>query len=203
MTVKNNNIEIKHFLHNTLEEHINLFNKIKKDTILQSQCIKAAGKLVYVYKNEGKLLLCGNGGSAAQAQHLAAELIGRFYLDRKALSAEALSADTTTLTALSNDYGFEQLFSRQIEAKGEPGDMLIALTTSGQSKNIIEAIKTSYMLKIFTVVFTGQNDSSLLRKYADIIISVPSKIIPRIQEAHIFLGHLICEFVERELFAKK
>ena len=202
MTEKDSNIGKSNFVHDALKEHIDLFNEIKKDKMLKSKILEVARKLISIYNNKGKLLLCGNGGSAAQAQHLAAELIGRFYLNRKALSAEALSANTAALTALANDYSFEKIFSRQIEAKGEPGDMLIALTTSGKSKNIIEALKTSHNFKIYTVVLAGQIDESDLLKYADIIISVPSKIIPRIQEAHIFIGHLICEYVESELFNK-
>jgi len=203
MTKKDQYFETNNELRNAIDEHVDLFDRIKNDKVLQVQCLKVAKKLVCVYKNKGKLLLCGNGGSAAQAQHLAAELIGRFYLNRKALSAEALSANTSTLSALANDYSFKKIFSRQIEAKGESGDMLILLTTSGQSKNIFEAIKASQKLNIFTVVLTGQNDSLRLLSDVDSIISVPSKIVPRIQEAHIFIGHFICEYVERELFSIK
>jgi len=203
MTEKDSNIGKSNFFHDALKEHIDLFNEIKKDKILQSQILEVSRKLVCIYNNKGKLLLCGNGGSAAQAQHLATELVSRFYFDRKALNAEALSVNTSSITAIANDYSFEKIFSRQIEAKGESGDMLISLTTSGKSKNIIEALKVSHNLKIYTVLLTGQISESNLLNYTDIIISVPSKIIPRIQEAHIFIGHLICEYVERELFAKK
>lgn len=202
MTEKDSNIGKSNFVHDALKEHIDLFNEIKKDKIIQSQILKVARKLVCIYNNKGKLLLCGNGGSAAQAQHIATELVARFYFDRKALNAEALSVNTSSITAIANDYSFEKIFSRQIEAKGESGDMLISLTASGKSKNIIEALKTSHNLKIYTVVLAGQIDESDLLKHADIIISVPSKIIPRIQEAHIFIGHLICEYVESELFNK-
>ena len=200
---KYNNIEDNNFIDDALGRHINLFNKMKKDKLLQSQIMKVAEKLICIYKNSGKLLLCGNGGSAAQAQHLATELVGRFYLDRKALNAEALSVNTSSITSIANDYGFDQIFSRQIEAKGESGDMLIALSTSGKSKNIIEAIKTSYNLKIYTVALVGQMDESALPKITDLIISVPSTITPLIQETHLFIGHLICEYVEKQLFARK
>ncbi|MEA2021729.1 MAG: SIS domain-containing protein [Candidatus Caldatribacteriota bacterium] len=203
MTKKGSNIKKNDFVYNALDEHIEIFNEIKKDKILQSRILEVARKLVSIYSNKGKLLLCGNGGSAAQAQHLATELVSRFYFDRKALNAEALSVNTSSITAIANDYSFKKIFSRQIEAKGESGDMLISLTTSGKSKNIIEALKTSHNHKIYTVLLTGQISESNLLNYTDIIISVPSKIIPRIQEAHIFIGHLICEYVERELFAKK
>lgn len=202
MVKKYNNVEDNNFVDDALGRHIDIFNKIKKDKIFQDQIMKVAEKLICIYKNKGKLLLCGNGGSAAQAQHLAAELVGRFYLDRKALNAEALSVNTSSITSITNDYNFNQVFSRQIEAKGESGDMLIVLSTSGKSKNIIEAIKTSYNLKIYTVALVGKIDESTLPKFTDLIVSVPSKIIPLIQEVHLFIGHLICEYVERQLFAK-
>lgn len=202
MVKKFNNVEDNNFVDDALGRHINLFNKIKKDKLLQGQIMKVAEKLICIYKNKGKLLLCGNGGSAAQAQHLATELVGRFYLDRKALNAEALSVNTSSITSIANDYGFNQIFSRQIEAKGESGDMLIVLSTSGKSKNTIEAIKTSYKLKIYTVALVGKIDESALPKFTDLIVSVPSTIIPLIQEVHLFIGHLICEYVERQLFAK-
>ena len=203
MVKKYNNIEDNNFVDDALGRHIDIFNKIKKDKIFQDQIMKVAEKLIYIYKNKGKLLLCGNGGSAAQAQHLAAELVGRFFLDRKALNAEALSVNTSSITSIANDYNFNQVFSRQIEAKGESGDMLIVLSTSGKSKNIIEAIKTSYNLKIYTVALVGKIDESALPKITDLIISVPSTITPLIQEVHLFIGHLICEYVEKQLFAKK
>lgn len=202
MVKKYNNVEDNNFVDDALGRHIDVFNKIKKDKIFQDQIMKVAEKLICIYKNKGKLLLCGNGGSAAQAQHLAAELVGRFYLDRKALNAEALSVNTSSITSITNDYNFNQVFSRQIEAKGESGDMLIVLSTSGKSKNIIEAIKTSYNLKIYTVALVGKIDESALPKITDLIISVPSTITPLIQEVHLFIGHLICEYVEKQLFTK-
>lgn len=202
MIKKCNNVEDNNFVEGALGRHIDVFNKIKKDKIFQDQIMKVAEKLICIYKNKGKLLLCGNGGSAAQAQHLAAELVGRFYLDRKALNAEALSVNTSSITSITNDYNFNQVFSRQIEAKGESGDMLIVLSTSGKSKNIIEAIKTSYNLKIYTVALVGKIDESALPKITDLIISVPSTITPLIQEVHLFIGHLICEYVEKQLFTK-
>jgi len=202
MVKKCNNVEGNNFVESALGRHIDVFNKIKKDKIFQDQIMKVAEKLICIYKNKGKLLLCGNGGSAAQAQHLAAELVGRFYLDRKALNAEALSVNTSSITSITNDYNFNQVFSRQIEAKGESGDMLIVLSTSGKSKNIIEAIKTSYNLKIYTVALVGKIDESALPKITDLIISVPSTITPLIQEVHLFIGHLICEYVEKQLFTK-
>jgi D-sedoheptulose 7-phosphate isomerase len=202
MVKKYNQIEDNHFVDDALRKHINLFNRLKKDKLLQDQILKVAKELIYVYKNKGKLLLCGNGGSAAQAQHLATELVGRFYLNRKALNAESLSVNTSSITSIANDYSFSQIFSRQIEAKGESGDMLIALSTSGKSNNIIEAIKTAYNLKIYTVALVGKINESALPKITDLIISVPSTITPLIQEVHLFIGHLICEYVERQLFAK-
>jgi D-sedoheptulose 7-phosphate isomerase len=176
-----------------------LFSKIAADYLLQGQILEVAKKLVQVYENKRKLLLCGNGGSAAQAQHLATELVARFYFDRKALNAESLSVNCSSITSIANDYHFEQIFSRQIEAKGESGDMLIVLSTSGKSKNIMRAIKAAHELDLFTVAFIGDDDSAL-PEFTDLVISVPSKMIPQIQEAHLFIGHLMCEYVERELF---
>lgn len=145
----------------------------------------------------GKLLLCGNGGSAADAQHLATELVSRFYCERRALNAETLTVNTSTLTAVSNDYSFERVFARQIEAKGKLGDVLLGISTSGESANVIEAVKSARLKGMKTIVFTGKGDSAL-KDMADIVISVPSDDTPRIQEMHILIGHIICELVEKE-----
>jgi len=200
MIEKDIHFEDKHFFSHAIKAHIDLFSKLAADHYLEEQTLEIAKKLVQVYKKKGKLLLCGNGGSAAQAQHLATELVSRFYFDRKALNAESLSVNCSSITSIANDYQFEQIFSRQIEAKGESGDMLIALSTSGKSKNILKAIITAHELDIFTVAFIGDDDSAL-PKFTDLVISVSSKMIPQIQEVHLFIGHLICEYVERELFS--
>ncbi|MFO8068287.1 MAG: SIS domain-containing protein, partial [Bacteroidales bacterium] len=149
-----------------------------------------------------KLLLCGNGGSAADAQHLAAEFSGRYYLDRPALNAEALHVNSSFLTAASNDFGFEKAYARMIDAIGENGDVLIAISTSGNSLNILEAINEAKERQIFVIGLTGKTGGKM-KNMCDIMINVPSEDTPRIQEAHILIGHIICEMVEKELFGEK
>ena len=195
------NYQENNFVSEACKEQIKLLEQIARDGQLQRKIEKAARKLVQVFENRKKLLLCGNGGSAAQAQHLATELVSRFYRDREALNAESLTVNSSSITSIANDYHFDKIFSRQVEAKGENGDMLIALSASGKSKNIIEAVKAAHELHIFTVVLAG-NDDSALPDITDLVISVPSTKVPQIQEVHLLIGHLICEYVERELFAK-
>ena len=146
-----------------------------------------------------KIMFCGNGGSAADAQHLAAELSGRFYIDRKPLAAEALTVNTSFLTAVSNDYSFEEVFARLVEGSGNPGDVLIGLSTSGNSENVIRAFQAAHRKGIITVGLTGETGGRLAG-ISDFIIRVPSSDTPRIQESHILIGHIICELVERNLF---
>ncbi|MBN1575690.1 MAG: SIS domain-containing protein [Chitinispirillaceae bacterium] len=155
------------------------------------------------FRNGNKLLLCGNGGSAADAQHIACELVGRFYLERKALDAEALNVNTSSLTAIGNDYSIERIFARQVEAKGKAGDVLIGLTTSGTSKNIIAAFESAKRLGLKNVCFTGEKAPAALDTLCEAVIRVPSSCTPRIQEVHILLGHILCEYVEKELFAER
>lgn len=160
---------------------------------------KAAGIMIDVYRNGGKVLLAGNGGSAADAQHIAAELTGRFTRERDALPAVALTTDTSVLTALSNDYGFEYIFSRQIEAHGKQGDLFLAITTSGVSSNIIRAVETAHSKGMKVVALTGESGLALKDK-AEPVIAVPSSETSRIQEVHITIGHILCLLVEEELF---
>ena len=167
------------------------------DTIL-----KAAQMIIDAYKAGKKVLLIGNGGSAADAQHLATELVGRFMVERKALPAIALTTDTSALTAISNDYGYEQVFRRQIEALAETGDVLIAMTTSGASPNILAAIKTAQAIGMQVIVMTGEKGISTIMEKAGLVLAVPSSRSPRIQEAHITIGHIICYLVEKELFVE-
>lgn len=157
--------------------------------------------IIELYKNNGKLLLCGNGGSAADAQHLAAEFSGRYYLDRPALNAEALHVNSSFITAVSNDFGFEKAYARMIEALSNPNDILIAISTSGNSPNILEAINAARKCDMKIIGLTGV-DGGKMKNLCDIIINVPSNDTPRIQEAHILIGHIICEIVEKELFGK-
>ncbi|MDD5454068.1 MAG: HAD-IA family hydrolase [Candidatus Ratteibacteria bacterium] len=184
------------------QEHMDVFNKIRMDKQLQDNVTMIAEEIIKTLKNGGKILLCGNGGSAADSQHIAAEFVGRFYLERKALNAEALTVNSSSLTSIGNDYDFKQVFARQVEAKGKQGDMIIGISTSGNSMNIMEALKTAKQMKLRTVALIGDNKNTPIAKFADIVINVPSNITPRIQEAHIFIGHLICEYVEYKLFNK-
>jgi len=162
---------------------------------------EAAEICVHTIKNGGKIMLCGNGGSAADSQHLATELVVRLSgeFDRQALPAIALTTDTSTLTACANDFGFDQVFSRQVEALGKPGDVLIAISTSGNSPNVIKAVETAKRQRIHTIGFAGKNIGRL-SKLADMNITVPSDNVQRIQEAHITIGHIIISLIEQEIF---
>jgi D-sedoheptulose 7-phosphate isomerase len=154
------------------------------------------------FSNGNKVLFCGNGGSAADAQHLAAEFSGRFYYDRPPLPSEALHVNTSYLTAVANDYSFDEVYSRIIQGTGNEGDVLIALSTSGNSSNVIKAIETAKRKGMITVALTGKSGGKI-KGIADFLINVPSDDTPRIQESHIMIGHIICEQVERALFPKE
>lgn len=172
---------------------------LESELLLQTinNCIH---KIVMAFKNGNKVLFCGNGGSAADAQHLAAEFSGRFYTDRKALPAEALHCNTSYLTAVGNDYSFDVIYSRLIDGIGQPGDVLIGLSTSGNSKNIIKAFETAKEKGMITIGFTGMTGGQL-KPISDYLINVPSTDTPRIQESHILIGHIICQLVEEKIFA--
>jgi len=148
-----------------------------------------------------KVLFCGNGGSAADAQHLAAELSGRFYFDRPPLDAEALHVNTSYLTAVANDYSYDEVFARLVKAKGKQGDVLIALSTSGNSPNVIKSLIAANERDIITIGLTGESGGKM-KSYCRHLINVPSADTPRIQEMHMLLGHIICELVEAKLFSK-
>ena len=159
---------------------------------IAAQCVDSLGR-------GGKILLAGNGGSAADSQHIAGELVSRFEFDRPGLSAIALTTDTSILTAVANDYGYEKLFARQLETLGNEGDVFIAYSTSGSSPNIVNALKAARAMKIVTVGFTG-NRKGLMVEYCDYLLEVPSDHIPRIQEGHLVLGHTICGLIEKQIF---
>ena len=156
---------------------------------------------VACYKNGGKILFCGNGGSAADAQHIAAELSGRFYYDRPPLFAEALHVNTSYLTAVGNDYGYEEVFARMVRAMGKKGDVFFCLSTSGNSPNVLKAAKDAKTLGMTVVGMTGENGGKL-KEVADILLDMPSNDTPRIQECHLMIGHLLCQIIEAELFPK-
>lgn len=182
-----------------LLESISVKSNMLNDKRLTDIIAQVSKEIIKTFRNGGKVLLCGNGGSAADAQHIAAELSGRFYKDREPLFAEALHVNTSYLTAVANDYSYDEVFSRLVKAKGKPGDVLIGISTSGNSPNIIKAIETANQLGLITIGLTGQTGGKMkdLCKY---LINVPSTDTPRIQEAHITIGHIICEIVEKELF---
>lgn len=161
-----------------------------------SACVS---EIVSAFKNGNKVLFCGNGGSAADAQHLAAEFSGRFYTDREALPAEALHVNTSYLTAVANDYSYEVVYSRIIKGNGKKGDVLVGLSTSGNSGNIVKAFETAREKGMITVGFTGSNGGKM-KELSDYLLNVPSNDTPRIQESHIMLGHIICQLVEEQYF---
>ncbi|HMV35179.1 MAG TPA: D-sedoheptulose 7-phosphate isomerase [Turneriella sp.] len=163
---------------------------------------RVAGDLIAAYRAGKKTLIAGNGGSAADAQHIAAEFVSRFYFDRPALASIALTTDTSALTAIGNDYGYELLFSRQIEANGSSGDFYIAISTSGNSKNVLKSLESAKKLGIKTVGLTGRSGGKM-KDIVDYCICVPSDETPRIQETHILIGHILCAAVEKELFEKE
>ena len=186
-----------------LEEHTQIFKKLASDQHLTNQVMEIGDRIIEIFNNNGGLYLCGNGGSAADAQHIATEFISRFYKERPGLNAEALSVNTSTLTAIGNDYSFERVFARQLEAKANAGDMVIGISTSGSSKNILEALQYAKEHDIKTVLLMGGFENPQLDDMADYIIKVPALITPRIQEAHIFIGHIIAEYVEHKMFGGK
>jgi D-sedoheptulose 7-phosphate isomerase len=184
-----------------IKESLKVKRLILDDKEIQ-RSIKAAAKICSRSLKKGnKIIFAGNGGSAADAQHLAGELVNRFSFDRPGLSAIAITTDTSILTSISNDYGFDKLFARQVEAIGKEGDVLISLSTSGNSINILEGIKEAKKAGIITIGLTGKSGGKM-NKLCDLMLNVPSRETPRIQEAHILVGHIICSLVEETLFGK-
>ncbi len=162
---------------------------------------QVADTMIAALRNGNRILWCGNGGSAADAQHLAAELSGRFYYDRPPLNSEALHCNTSYLTAVANDYGYELIYSRMIDGACRAGDVLVGISTSGNSKNILNAFRKAKELGVITVAMTGKTGGEM-RQVADYLLNVPSMDTPRIQESHIMLGHIVCEIVEARMFPK-
>ncbi len=190
------------YFYRRLEEHAAIFKKIATDQELMKTVMEVGDRIIGIFKAGGGLFLCGNGGSAADAQHIATEFVSRFYRERPGLNAEALTVNTSTLTAVGNDYNFERIFSRQLEAKARPGDLVIGISTSGRSKDVVEALRYAEKNHIVTVLLTGGYDIPENERIGDYIIKVPARITPRIQEAHIFIGHVIAEYVEWRMFGK-
>lgn len=189
-------------IENIIQESINVKELIVANKDLINRIKSAAQSCVESLQEGGKVHFCGNGGSAADAQHLAAELSGRFYYDRKPLNAEALHVNTSYLTVVANDYSFNMIYSRMIEASAKQGDVLVAISTSGNSENIVKAIETAKQKKMLVVGMTGETGGKMAT-LCDILINVPSSCTPRIQEAHIMIGHIICEIIESTIFPKQ
>ena len=187
-----------------IKKRINKSINIKQVLLQDKNLIKITNNIVDLciktIKSNNKILFCGNGGSAADAQHLAAELSGRFYINRKPINAEALHVNSSYITAVGNDFSFNDIYSRALQAKGVKGDVLIGLSTSGNSKNILSAFKIAKKMNITTVGFTGNSDNKLSKK-SDFLIAIPSDETPRIQECHMLIGHIICELIESNLFS--
>jgi D-sedoheptulose 7-phosphate isomerase len=185
---------------NIIQASITVKEKILQNEELLNTIEKVVVTVVAAFKNGNRIYFCGNGGSAADAQHLAAEFSGRFYTDRKALPAEALHCNTSYLTAVANDYSYDAVYARLIDGIGQKGDVLIGLSTSGNSGNIIQAFETAKEKGLITVGFTGDSGGKM-KSLSDYLINVPSSDTPRIQESHIMVGHIICQLVEERYFA--
>ena len=188
------------FINEYLQETLDVKRKIANDNLLIQKISGVADVCCEAFARGNKVLIAGNGGSAADSQHIAAEFVSRFFYDRPGLPAVALTTDTSMLTAIGNDYGFENLFSRQVQALAQRGDIFLGLSTSGNSKNVINAVDQAKALGVYTVALCGQGGD--LRKICDESISVPSECTPFIQEAHICIGHLICAIVEAKVFPR-
>lgn len=187
--------KIKH----CISESVSVKSEVLKDERLLTLIEELVDVIVTVFRNGNHIYFCGNGGSAADAQHLAAEFSGRFYINREALPAEALHCNTSYLTAVANDYSYDVIYSRLIRGIGKKGDILIGLSTSGNSANIVQAFETAREKGMITIGFTGAGGGAL-KEWSDYLVNVPSSNTPRIQEAHMLIGHIICQLVEEEYF---
>lgn len=176
-----------------IDEHISLATQIYQNH--SSQLVQAANIMAYSLKTGRKILFCGNGGSAADAQHLAAEFVGRFVLERQGMPAIALTTDTSIMTAVGNDYGFEQIFARQVQALGQSEDVLVAFSTSGNSPNVLAAIQIARSKGMSCIGFTGYSGGKMAQE-CDVCIAVDSKVTARTQEMHILMGHILCEILD-------
>jgi len=192
---------MEEYIKSHIISHIEIAEKLLSDRSVFDSVEKAATSIIKAFSSHSKLLLAGNGGSAADSQHIAAEFVNRFYIDREGLPALALTTDTSIITAVGNDYSFDRVFSRQLASLGKEGDIFWALSTSGNSVNILEALAECRKKGIISLGFTGARGGRM-EGSCDILIKVPSDETPRIQEMHILLAHVICAIVEKELFKK-
>ena len=194
-------ISLKAYISSEILRAMEIKRAIAKDRAILSLIEQAARKMIEVYRKGNKIMLGGNGGSAADAQHIAGEFVSRFYFDRPGLPCIALTTDTSVLTAIGNDYGYEQLFARQIQANGQTGDLFIGISTSGNSPNVIRGLEMCRAMGITTIGLTGETGGSMAA-LCDMCIRIPSQETPRIQEAHIMIGHILCAIVEESIFGK-
>ena len=188
---------LEHEARVALGEAAESLRRVERDCA--SAVAAAAEIVIHCFENGGTVYFCGNGGSAADAQHLAAEFQGRYFVDRPALPATALTTNTSSITAIGNDYGFEQVFSRQLEGLGMPGDVLFAITTSGNSESVIRAVQTAHSLAMTVIGMTGGKGVEFAH-LCDVALVTPHVVVPRIQEGHIVMGHTVCQLVEHALF---
>ena len=191
---------MKNYIQDQIKKSYETKQEIYNNDDLLSKIEDVAKRCVTLYQGDKKTILAGNGGSAADAQHIAAELVGRYGFDRPSIPSLALTTDTSNLTAIGNDYGYDQVFSRQLEGMGQKGDIFIGISTSGNSLNIIKAFHSAKAKGITTVALTGR-DGGEMAQLADIALVVPSNSTPRIQESHILIGHILCDIIEKEIFA--
>lgn len=191
-------------MNSRIKDSISESIKVKQDLLENQELLATIQKVsdvcIQALKQGNKILFCGNGGSASDAQHLACELSGRFYLDSEPYFAEALTVNTSYLTAVANDYSFDEVYRRLVKSKGRKGDILISLSTSGNSKNVINAMEAAQKIEMINIAMSGQTGGEM-KKYADYLLNAPSTDTPRIQEAHILMGHIFCELIEKEMEA--
>jgi D-sedoheptulose 7-phosphate isomerase len=184
-----------------IQASIDTKNRVLSDQTLIDTVAQVAEAMTIAFKNDKKVLFCGNGGSAADAQHLAAEFSGRFYYDRPPLYSEALHVNSSYVTAVGNDYSYDVIYSRMIQAMGREGDVLVGISTSGNSTNVVKALEVANQLGMITVAMTGETGGKM-KDVSKFLLNIPSKDTPRIQECHILLGHILCEIVEANVFPK-
>ena len=192
---------IQQVIHGEFDKALANMQALSEDSALHAQLEDAVARCIEALRNGRKLLFCGNGGSAADAQHWAGELVSRFYYDRPGLAAIALTTDSSILTAIGNDYGYDYVFARQVEALGQAGDVLVAISTSGNSPNVLRAADVARARGMQVIAFTGRSGGKLL-SMSDLCFRMPSDETPRIQEGHEFVGHLLCALIEAGLYPR-
>ena len=193
---------MKSRINKSILDSVENYNRILHDKDICENIEKIISVSVKAFRGDKKMLFCGNGGSASDAQHIAAELSGKFYIDRPPLYAEALHVNSSYVTAVANDFGYSETYARMLEASGRKGDVLVGISTSGESLNVVNAIKKAKEIGLITIGFTGAK-GGLVGKLCDITIKVPSEDTPKIQEAHILIGHVICQLIEEEMFSNE